>query len=109
MADKVLIFMLILAFSADMAFGHDDAYWIKEGGYRDALGNLCCGPAECRQLAAGDVAVTRGGYLIRSTGETIPFSKATPTPAERGGYWRCRDAEGIVYKTKCFFAPFKSN
>jgi len=66
---------------------------------RTALGELCCGERDCVELAAADIQITPGGYVVKATSETIPFSEATPSPT--GTFWRC-DWGG---QRKCFFAP----
>ena len=81
------------------ALAHGPAEWIQRGGYKNSVGELCCGPRDCFELADGDVKVTPAGYYVTSTKETIPFSEATPSPD--GRYWRC--AWGGA--RKCFFAP----
>src|SRR5262245_25830168 len=82
-----------------LAHAHGPAAWIQQGGYKNALGELCCGERDCLEIAAADVKVTPSGYLLKSTSETIPFHEATPSPT--GTYWRC-DWGG---QRKCFFAP----
>ena len=89
----------IVGLSLPLAHAHGPAAWIQQGGYKNGLGELCCGERDCIELAAADVKVTPAGYLLTSTSETIPFHEATPSPT--GTYWRC-DWGG---QRKCFFAP----
>jgi len=89
----------LMLVSLSLAYGHDAAEWIQRGGYKNAVGELCCGERDCAELASADVKVTPAGYLIVSVNETIPFSEATPSPT--GTYWRCYWGG----KRKCFFAP----
>ncbi len=79
--------LLVLVLLATPALAHGPAEWIQRGGYKNAVGELCCGPCDCFELADGDVRVTAAGYFVSSTKETIPFSEATPSPD--GRYWRC--------------------
>lgn len=81
------------------ALAHGSAEWIQRGGYKNAVGELCCGPRDCMELTDADVKVTPAGYFVVRTKETIPFDQATPSPT--GSYWRC--AWGG--ERKCFFAP----
>jgi hypothetical protein len=84
---------------APMALAHGEADWINQGGYRNAVGELCCGERDCAALRDTDVEVTAAGFHIRSLDETVPFDQALPSPD--GHYWRC--AWGGA--RKCFFAP----
>src|SRR6266496_648053 len=81
------------------ALAHGPAEWIQRGGYKNAVGELCCGERDCFELADGDVTTTAAGYFIKSIKETIPYSEATPSPD--GKYWRCAWGGS----RKCFFAP----
>ena len=85
--------------SLSLAYGHDTGEWIQKGGYKNALGELCCGERDCFELAEADIKVTNGGYLIKSINEVVPFHEATPSP--NGKFWRCYWGG----KRKCFFAP----
>lgn len=102
-----------LIFIATPLSAHDDADWIRQGGYRNGANELCCGPRDCAAIPASAVKVTAAGYrvnvpgyasphglgLIGAINETVPYSDALPSPD--GGYWRC--AWGG--KRRCFFAP----
>ena len=85
--------------SLSVAHAHGPAAWIQQGGYKNGLGELCCGERDCVEISAADVKVTPAGYMLISTSETIPFDQATPSPT--GTFWRC-DWGG---QRKCFFAP----
>jgi len=85
--------------SLQLAYAHGPAEWIQRGGFKNALGELCCGERDCFELAEADVKITPAGYFVISTKETVPFSEATPSPT--GTYWRCQWG-GM---RKCFFAP----
>ena len=90
---------LFAAATLSLASAHGPAEWIQNGGYRNAVGELCCGERDCFELSSGDVAITATGYFVRSTKETVPFSEAQPSPD--GRYWRCQWGGA----RKCFFAP----
>jgi hypothetical protein len=81
------------------AGSHGPAQWIQDGGYKNNVGEFCCGERDCAELAAGDVVPTLGGFLIKSLNETVPFSAATPSPD--GKFWRCY----WNGQRKCFFYP----
>jgi hypothetical protein len=85
--------------SLSLASAHGPAEWIQQGGYRNAVGELCCGEKDCLGIADADVTVTAAGYLVKSIRETVPFGEALPSPD--GHYWRCYWGG----KRKCFFAP----
>jgi hypothetical protein len=82
-----------------LAEAHGPAQWIQDGGYANAVGELCCGEHDCFELSDGDVKITSAGYFVVSIKETVPFSEATPSPD--GRYWRCQWGGA----RKCFFAP----
>jgi hypothetical protein len=92
----VAVFLCVLGGTAKP---HDTAEWIQREGWKNAVGELCCGERDCSELADGDVAVTAAGYFIKSLKETVPYSEALPSPT--GTYWRCEWGG----TRKCFFAP----
>jgi hypothetical protein len=99
------IFLVLLAAAALLAGAvsasraHDTAEWIQREGWKNAVGELCCGERDCSELADDDVRVTAAGYFIKSLKETVPYSEALPSPT--GTYWRCEWGG----TRKCFFAP----
>ena len=95
LAGLAAVAMLSLTF----AHAHGPAEWIQRGGFKNGVGELCCGERDCAELTDADVKITPAGYLVVSLNETIPFSEATPSPT--GTYWRCYWGG----KRKCFFAP----
>lgn len=67
----------------------------------------CCGGNDCLPLADGAAEPVRGGFLVRETGETIPWSDAKPSPD--GRYHRCRTVQKdpiSLTRRGCFWAPF---
>lgn len=94
--------MALLALMGHAALAHGPAEWIKQGAYKNAIGELCCGEKDCVEYAATDVKPVDGGYLIKSINEFIPHNEAQPSP---GGYWLCQWGG----QRKCFFAPFPGN
>lgn len=89
----------MFAMAVTLASAHGPAEWIARGGYKNAVGELCCGERDCVELADGDVKATPAGFYITSRKETVPYSEAQPSPD--GRYWRCQWS-GM---RKCFFAP----
>lgn len=79
------------------ALAHGPAEWIQRGGYRNAVGELCCGERDCFEVEP--VRTTATGYYLPGYRETIPFSEALPS--RDGKYWRCQWGGA----RKCFFAP----
>ena len=90
-------FLLILSCTAALA--HGPAEWIQRGGYKNGLGELCCGERDCAELPDGEVVATAAGYRLKSSGQVIPYYQAQPSPD--GRYWKCVWGGQI----KCFFAP----
>lgn len=81
-----------------MAYAHDDADWIRRGGYRSTItGETCCGEHDCRPTTAIEVP---GGYKIMGTPEIIPHSQTLKS--EDAQFWACRRPNGSM---RCFFAP----
>lgn len=97
----VIVGSILAAFVVFVKYAkaHDNAQWIQDGGYKNAVGELCCGKRDCFELSDGDVKITAGGYFIVSIKETVPFAEAAPSPD--GKFWRCQWG-GM---RKCFFAP----
>jgi len=96
---RLTLAAVLLAATFSLASAHGPAEWIQRGGYRNAVGELCCGERDCAELADGDITITGAGYLVKSIRETVPFSEALPSPD--GRYWRCQWGGS----RKCFFAP----
>jgi hypothetical protein len=74
---------------------HDS--WISKGGYKNAVGEWCCGDNDCK--LAERVSTNGSGWIIEG-GEFIPYNEATPSPD--GKVWICRRPD----KTRrCVFGP----
>ncbi len=96
-----------------LAHAHGPAEWIQRGGYKNAVGELCCGERDCGFQVGGTIRYEQGGYrvdadfqvgsgvnaVIVHVTEFVPEAEATPSPD--GGFWRCYWGG----KRKCFFAP----
>jgi hypothetical protein len=96
---RLLLAAVLAGSTLSLASAHGPAQWIQDGGYRNAVGELCCGERDCFELSDEDVGITSAGYFVRSTRETVPFSEALPSPD--GRFWRCQWGGA----RKCFFAP----
>jgi hypothetical protein len=94
--------LMAFAVLPDIASAHD--FWINHGNYRSVRGEHCCGDNDCFMVPASEMQPTAAGWLIRSLGETIPYSEAQPS--EDGEFWRCKRYDG---SRRCFFAPQPSS
>jgi len=76
-------------------FAHDS--WINKGGYKNAIGELCCGENDCK---APERVSTNGSGWVVDGAEFVPYNEATPSPD--GKLWICRRPD----KTRrCVFGP----
>jgi hypothetical protein len=95
--------IVVLSCLASSASAHD--FWINHGSYKSPKdGSHCCGKNDCFVVPAADMKPTAVGWLIKSLGETIPYSEAQPS--EDGEFWRCKRYDG---SRRCFFAPQPSS
>ncbi|MGE0713913.1 MAG: hypothetical protein AB7P02_00615 [Alphaproteobacteria bacterium] len=95
-AIAIALAMLPLAAAA-----HDDADWIRQGGYLDSDGNRCCGPEDCFRVPDGAVRRVPNGWVTPSTGQT--WTERTPgffRSPDLTPWWCVRD--GLV---RCLFLP----
>lgn len=83
------------------AVAHDDHDWIRTGRFRSPItAEWCCGKDDCVIVPAVDVEAAEPGWLIHSTGETVPYRETLPS--QDGHFWRCYRPNG---SRRCFFAP----
>lgn len=61
----------------------------------------CCSDRDCAPVASGGVGISAFGYVLKATGEVIPFSQARQSPD--GAYHLCRSLS--TNAILCFFAP----
>ena len=61
--------------SLSLAHAHGPAEWIQRGGYKNALGELCCGERDCFELADADVKITPAGYFVIGTKRDDPVQR----------------------------------
>ena len=76
---RPLLAVVTVLMLLSLARVHGPAEWIQRGGFKNALGELCCGERDCFELTEADVKVTPAGYFVIATKETIPFDEATPS------------------------------
>ena len=109
-----LIWAAVLAaflFGGPAVVAHGDATWIMEGEWSE-----CCGPADCKWLAPGDVQAQPNGWYVKSRGEYFPFDKTLPNQDPAGHhFWLCVDlSTGEDWQSSetrrvkgypCFFGP----
>lgn len=93
---KTLLTILMLVFGVTKANSHD---WYPLE---------CCSEKDCAPIPETDVEVTPQGYLIKSTGERIPYKAARTAPD--GQYHVCRYTPSSpiiqpVARPPCFWAP----
>lgn len=93
----------VLCLVASEICAHGDADWIRREGYRNSVGEFCCGERDCSRIPRGDVVRTMGGYYLTQRAEFVHEREALPSIDE--DYWLCEWAG----QRKCFFAPMPTN
>lgn len=63
----------------------------------------CCSGRDCAPLADSTVEEIAAGFLIKTTGEVVPFKESRPSPD--GRYHLCRSES--TGKRLCFFHPLR--
>ncbi|MYZ50364.1 hypothetical protein [Propylenella binzhouense] len=65
----------------------------------------CCGGQDCEPVSNRSIQFTSRGWLVKNTGEVIPFSVAKASPD--GQFHRCRmKVSQPDSSTRCLFVPF---
>lgn len=62
----------------------------------------CCHDRDCYALADGSVTATSRGWLIRATGEIIPFGDARERRSRDSRFHMCQPKPG---HTRCLYVP----
>lgn len=112
----MVVIAAMAATFATYASAHGPADWIRQGGYKNDVGQYCCGEQDCGRYLSGTIKEVRGGFevdaiVLIEIGQPaafqrtfaaqgfIPATEATPSPD--GQFWMC------VWggKRRCFFAP----
>ena len=96
-------FMLMLDTAA---LAHDEHDWIRQRGYKDAEGQPCCDPKDCKMIPASAIdELPTGDFRYRPTGETIARGDTRQSPDNN--YWRCHWYFNGQEQTRrlCFWRP----
>lgn len=80
------------------ASAHDS--WINHSGAKGIDGTHCCGVNDCFVVSKKDMQPTAAGWLIKPTGEIVPYAESQSS--EDQDFWRCKRYDGT---RRCFFAP----
>lgn len=69
----------------------------------------CCSNQDCREVADADVREGPGGYVIRATGEVVPYGDPRVKDSPDGRFHWCALDDGLSgpreMSTICLFAP----
>lgn len=67
--------------------------------------SACCSGRDCTMAAPGDVTWTPAGYVVKSTGETIPLTdpRIQHSPPGEPGYRLC--VPPYDAKARCLYVP----
>lgn len=65
----------------------------------------CCDSQDCHPAAPGEVEATPRGYLIRASGETIPYTDRRIKPSGDSGMHRCSYYGFVEAGTICLYVP----
>lgn len=89
------------------------AAWSLPARAHDWYPQSCCSGQDCYPMSWDEIDVTPDGYVVKSTGELIPFGLERLTPPEGGGMFhrcslsgnRANKTIGMSYGQPCFWAP----
>lgn len=95
---SALFLMWFLITGVLPANAHDN--WINSSGAKSVDGTHCCGKNDCFVISADDMKALKGGWLITSLGEIVPYSETQMS--EDQDFWRCKRWDNT---RRCFFAP----
>jgi hypothetical protein len=96
-----VVVTLFVAMVVTSAVGHEDGGWIGKQGWKNRVGDFCCGARDCFAVAEADYVAGPGGYRLNFRGkiEVIPYEETMPFSID-GKLWVCRDYTG---KRTCVF------
>lgn len=95
-AGAIATAMFAYAWMAEEAYPHDaPSGWSYE--------MRCCSLADCRQVPANSIAETPQGYVIRRTGEVIPYSDARIRDSKDEHFHWCSVGGSDTGKTLCLY------
>jgi hypothetical protein len=100
-----LSILLVLLMMGGTAIGPSvlaHEFWANGAEVDPWTKRVCCGQHDAMNLKPTQIHVTKEGYLLDDTGETIAFDRVQPSPD--GLIWAFRWAG----ETQCFFKPPES-
>ena len=65
----------------------------------------CCANFDCREVPAADISERPEGFLVKATGETIPYKDARIRDSPDGEYHWCSVNGSKSGRTVCLFVP----
>ena len=65
----------------------------------------CCSGHDCRPVATKAISTAKSGYVIRNTGEVVPYSDTRIQSSPDGEYHWCSVAGADDGMTICLFVP----
>ena len=66
----------------------------------------CCASFDCKQMPEGEIGETSAGYLVRSTGEVIPYSDKRIRQSKDEFFHRCAKQGDFSSKSSlCLYRP----
>lgn len=95
---RISALVAFLAAFAAPALGHE-----APTGW--AYSQACCDNQDCHPAAPGEVEATPRGYLIRASGETIPYTDRRIKPSGDSGMHRCSYYGFVDAGTICLYVP----
>ncbi|MBZ7926445.1 hypothetical protein LAC79_32240 [Ensifer adhaerens] len=68
----------------------------------------CCSNLDCREVSATEIDERNRGFIVRATGELIPYSDRRLRRSPDGKYHRCSVNGSAHGRTICLFVPPRS-
>lgn len=95
---SAVLSLALLSLSAP-AMGHE-----APKGWR--YGYECCSDRDCKPAAEGTVRETANGYLLTTTGETVPYGNRRVKNSPDGEFHVCQQAGNFDSgRILCIYAP----
>ncbi len=69
---------------------------------------FCCHDRDCRPVPATSIRESSQGYLVRETGEIIPYQDRRVHPSPDSDFHRCSIQGDPTRRTLCIYAPPRS-
>jgi hypothetical protein len=74
----------------------------------DFYDKFCCHNRDCRPVPATSISEAPEGYLVRETGELIPYQDRRIHPSPDNDFHRCSIHGDADSHTLCIYAPPRS-